>query len=60
MPNDFHFQIGVYNLNKYIKKLKIDNTYYGVDEAVYDVYEKFFDIDLLLPSDDNNYNFKII
>lgn len=59
LPNDFHFQIGVYNLNKYIKKLKIDNTYYGVDEAVYDVYEKFFDIDLLLPSDDNNYNFKI-
>ena len=59
LPNNFHFQIGVYNLNKYIKKLKIDNTYYGVDEAVYDVYEKFFDIDLLLPSDDNNYNFKI-
>ena len=59
LPDDFHFQIGVYNLNKYIKKLKIDNTYYGVDEAVYDVYEKFFDIDLLLPSDDNNYNFKI-
>lgn len=59
LPDDFRFQIGVYNLNKYLKKFKIGDAFYALDAAAYDVYEKFFDLDNLLPTEEYDCQFKI-
>lgn len=46
IPEDFNFEIKVYNFNKYIKKCK-DGDNYCLDEIAYDFYEQHFDLDLL-------------
>ena len=50
LPPELEFQQRVFNFNKYLKKMKIDD-YYGLDEIAFSFYEKNFDIDLLSPGE---------
>lgn len=47
IPNDYDFQRRVFNFNKYIKALKLDGTYYGLDNIAYNFYSANFDVDKL-------------
>ena len=51
IPDDYDMERRVYNFNKYIKKMKLDNEFYGLDEAAFDFYSQHFDIDKLIPAD---------
>ena len=56
IPDDFSFEIKVFNFNNYIKKRL--QTYYELDNIAFNFYEKNFDIDLLEPSNSES-GFKI-
>lgn len=58
IPDEYNLQCRVYNFNKYIKKAK-SGTYYGFDEIAMNFYEKNFDMDNLVPSDDTDSGFMI-
>ena len=58
IPENYELQCRVYNFNKYLKKAKIEN-YYGLDEIAFNFYSEHFDIDKLIPVEDENYLFKI-
>ena len=58
IPDEYDLQRRVYNFNKYIKKLKLDTTYYGLDEIAFNFYATHFDIDKL-ESADTESGFKI-
>jgi DNA polymerase-3 subunit alpha len=51
IPDDYDMERRVYNFNKYIKKMKLDNEFYGLDEVAFDFYSQHFDIDKLVPAD---------
>ena len=51
IPDDYDMERRVYNFNKYIKKMKLDNEFYGLDEVAFDFYSQHFDIDKLIPAD---------
>lgn len=57
IPADYDFQCKVYNFNKYLKKFKVDN-FYGINEIALNFYSNNFDMDLLIPSN-NEYIFLI-
>ena len=57
IPDEYDFQCRVYNLNKYLKKHKVD-TSYGLDNVALDFYSNHFDMDLLTPAS-NEYVFTI-
>lgn len=59
IPNEYDLQKRVYNFNKYIKKLKLDNTYYGLDNIAFNFYSNEFDTDLLETTEDTESHFKI-
>ena len=59
IPDDYDLERRVYNFNKYIKKLKLDNEFFGLDEIAFDFYSKHFDIDRLLPCEETTSGFKI-
>jgi DNA polymerase-3 subunit alpha len=59
IPDDYDMERRVYNFNKYIKKMKLDGTYYGLDNIGYEFYTKHFDIDKLDVCDDTESGFKI-
>ena len=59
IPNEYDLQRRVYNFNKYIKKMKEGNNYYGLDNVAFDFYSNSFDIDLCTPADDTDSGFKI-
>jgi DNA polymerase-3 subunit alpha len=48
----------VYNFTKYLKKLKLDATYYAMDSVAFDFYSAHFDVDKLEPADTES-GFKI-
>lgn len=50
LPPELEFEQRVFNFNKYLKKMKLDD-YYGLDNIAFGFYESNFDIDLLTPSD---------
>lgn len=50
LPPELEFEQKVFNFNKYLKKMKLDD-YYGLDNIAFGFYESNFDIDLLTPSD---------
>ena len=58
IPDDYDMEKRVYNFNKYIKKLKLDNHWYGLDEIAFDFYSKHFNIDNLVPAETES-GFKI-
>lgn len=59
IPDDYDMERRVYNFNKYIKKMKLDGTYYGLDNVGYEFYTKHFDIDKLDVCGDTESGFKI-
>ena len=51
IPEEYDLQRRVFNFNKYIKKLKINSTYYGLDNIAFNFIETYFDVDKTEPSD---------
>ena len=59
IPDEFDLVKRTFNFNKYLKKLKEDSAFYGMDNIAFNFYSKNFDIDLLNPSDKAESGFKI-
>ena len=59
IPDDYDMERRVYNFNKYLKKMKLDSEFFGLDEVAFDFYSKYFDIDKLLPCEETESGFKI-
>ena len=59
IPDEYDMQRRVYNFNKYLKKMKLDNEFFGLDEVAFSFYATYFDIDKLLPCDETESGFKI-
>jgi DNA polymerase-3 subunit alpha len=51
IPDDYDMERRVYNFNKYIKKLKLDAYWYGLDEIAFNFYSQHFNIDNLVPAE---------
>lgn len=51
IPDEFDLQRRVFNFNKYIKKMKLDDIYYGLDDIALAFFDKNFEVDNLEPSD---------
>jgi len=47
LPSELDYQIRVYNFNKYLKKFKIEDVYYQLDEKAFYFYEENYNVDLL-------------
>ena len=47
IPDDYDMVRRVYNFTKYLKKMKLDATYYGLDNIAFEFYSSHFDIDKL-------------
>lgn len=58
IPDEYDMVRRVYNFTKYLKKLKLDATWYGLDEIAFDFYSKHFNIDNLVPAETES-GFKI-
>ena len=59
IPDDYDLERRVYNFNKYLKKMKLNNEFYGLDNIAFDFYSRHFDIDKLLPCEETESGFKI-
>lgn len=59
IPEDYDMEKRVYNFNKYIKKCKIGTQYYGLDDVAMNFFDKHFDIDNLIPTDDSESGFMV-
>ena len=59
IPDDYDLERRVYNFNKYIKKLKLDGEYFGLDTIAFEFYSAHFDVDKLVPCDSTESGFKI-
>ena len=59
IPDDYDLERRVYNFNKYLKKMKLDSEFFGLDDIAFDFYSKYFDIDKLIPCDETESGFKI-
>ena len=53
LPDELNHEKRVYNFNKYLKKFKIGEIYYELDNKAFGFYEKYYNVDLL-----ENYNDK--
>ena len=51
IPDEYDMERRVYNFNKYLKKMKLDATYYGLDDIALNFFDKHFDVDNLYPTD---------
>lgn len=51
IPDEYDLQRRVYNFNKYLKKMKLDVTYYGLDNIALNFFDKHFDVDNLYSTD---------
>ena len=58
IPEEYSFQIKVFNFNKYVKKFKWNN-FYLIDEIAFHFYEQHFDLDKLIPSTNVQADFMI-
>lgn len=47
LPQELIHEIKVYNFNKYLKKFKIDDIYYELDNKAFTFYEQFYNVDLI-------------
>ena len=59
IPDEYDLQRRVFNFNKYLKKMKLDAMYYGIDNIAMNFIEKNFDIDMLVPCDETESGFKV-
>ena len=51
LPPELDFHCRVYNYTKYLKKMKLDSLYYGLDNIAFNFFSKNFDIDILEPAE---------
>ena len=58
IPDEYDMVRRVFNYNRYLKKQKLDTTYFGMDSIAFSFYEKNFEVDLLEPADTES-GFKI-
>jgi DNA polymerase-3 subunit alpha len=58
IPDEYDLERRVYNFNKYLKKMKLDATWYGLDDIAFGFYSSHFNIDNLVPADTES-GFKI-
>ena len=58
IPDEYDMERRVYNFNKYLKKMKLDATWYGLDDIAFGFYSTHFNIDNLVPTDTES-GFKI-
>lgn len=59
IPDQYDLQRRVYKFNKYIKKLKLDSTYYGLDDIAFRFYSANFDVDKCVETDQTESGFMI-
>ena len=59
IPDEHDMERRVYNFNKYIKKFKLDGTYFGLDEVAFAFYSQHFDMDKVEPCKNTESGFKI-
>ena len=59
IPDKYDLQRRMYNFNKYLKKMKLDSKYYGLDNIALNFIEKYFDLDLTMPDSSTESGFKI-
>ena len=59
IPDEYDLQRRVFNFNKYLKKMKLNNVYYGLDNIAYHFLEKYFDVDIVEPDETTESGFKI-
>ena len=59
IPDQYDLQRRVYNFNKYLKKMKLDSNYYGLDNIAFSFIEKYFDMDKAVPDSSTESGFKI-
>lgn len=50
IPDEYDLDRRIFNFNKYLKKMKL-NEYYGLDNIAFSFFEKHFSVDLLAPGD---------
>ena len=55
LPEELNYQIRVFNFNKYLKKNKVGEIYYNLDEKAYNFYEKCYNVDVLENIEDKIY-----
>ena len=58
IPEEFNFQVRVFNFNKYLKKFK-NGTYYDLDAIAFRFYDDNFSLDNLVPAETES-GFKIL
>ena len=58
IPDEYDMERRVYNFNKYLKKMKLDATWYGLDDIAFGFYASHFNIDNLVPAETES-GFKI-
>jgi len=58
IPDEYDMVRRVFNYNKYLKTMKLDASYFGMDNIAFEFYEKNFDVDLLEVADTES-GFKI-
>ena len=59
IPDEYDMERRVYNFNKYLKKMKLGTTHYGLDEIAFNFYSAHFDVDKLEPCEETESGFKI-
>ena len=55
VPEAYDLEKRIFNFNKYLKKLKINEDYFKLDERALVFYEKNFDVDMLIYKDNKPY-----
>ena len=59
IPDSYDLQRRVFGFNKYIKKFKMSQPYYSVDNIAYKFLETYFDVDNLIPDEYAESGFRI-
>ncbi len=59
IPDEYDMTRRVYNFNKYLKKMKI-NEYYGLDNTALSFFDKHFSLDVLTPTELSESGFMIL
>lgn len=59
LPEELDFERRIYNFTKYLKKMKLDASFYGLDNIALNFLDKNFSLDCLSASDETESGFKI-
>jgi len=59
IPNEYDLQRRVFNFNKYLKKFKMNDIYYGIDNIAFNFLDNNFSLNNLIPDNETESGFKI-